>query len=54
MGEGRGGDPAPGGLGSTAVFADIGYVLVAGRVVKAAKGRELLDDPDIGRLFLGG
>jgi branched-chain amino acid transport system ATP-binding protein len=35
-------------------FADIGYVLVAGRVVKAAKGSELLDDPDIGRLFLGG
>jgi branched-chain amino acid transport system ATP-binding protein len=35
-------------------FADIGYVLAAGRVVKAAKGRELLDDPDIGRLFLGG
>jgi branched-chain amino acid transport system ATP-binding protein len=35
-------------------FADIGYVLVAGRVVKAAKGRELLDDPDIGPLFLGG
>ena len=34
-------------------FADIGYVLVAGRVVKAAKGRELLDDPDIGRLFFG-
>ena len=34
-------------------FADIGYVLVAGRVVKAAKGRELLDDPNIGRLFFG-
>ena len=31
-------------------FADIGYVLVAGRV---AKGRELLDNPDIGRLFFG-
>lgn len=35
-------------------FADIGYVLVAGRVVRAAKGSELLEDPDIGRLFLGG
>ena len=35
-------------------FADIGYVLVAGRVVRAAKGSELLDDPEIGRLFLGG
>jgi branched-chain amino acid transport system ATP-binding protein len=35
-------------------FADIGYVLVAGRVVKAAKGSDLLKDPEIGRLFLGG
>ena len=35
-------------------FADIGYVLVAGRLAKAAKGRELLDDPKTGRLFLGG
>lgn len=35
-------------------FADIGYVLVAGRVVRAAKGRELLEDPDLSRLFLGG
>ncbi len=35
-------------------FADIGYVLVAGRLVKAGEGRELLADPDIGRLFLGG
>jgi branched-chain amino acid transport system ATP-binding protein len=35
-------------------FADVGYVLVAGRLVKAAKGRALLDDPEMGRLFLGG
>ena len=35
-------------------FADIGYVLVAGRLVKAGAGKELLADPDIGRLFLGG
>jgi branched-chain amino acid transport system ATP-binding protein len=35
-------------------FADIGYVLVAGRLAKAASGRELLDDPATGRLFLGG
>ena len=35
-------------------FADVGYVLVAGRVVRAATGRELLDDPEVGRLFLGG
>jgi branched-chain amino acid transport system ATP-binding protein len=35
-------------------FADIGYVLVAGRLVKAGQGQELLADPDMGRLFLGG
>jgi branched-chain amino acid transport system ATP-binding protein len=35
-------------------FADLGYVLVAGRVALAGRGRELLDDPDVGRLFLGG
>jgi branched-chain amino acid transport system ATP-binding protein len=35
-------------------FADIGYVLVAGRLVKAGRGRDVLADPDIGRLFLGG
>jgi branched-chain amino acid transport system ATP-binding protein len=35
-------------------FADIGYVLVSGRIALAARGRELLDNPDVGRLFLGG
>ena len=35
-------------------FADIGYVLVAGRLVKAGEGKALLADPDMGRLFLGG
>ena len=35
-------------------FADIGYVLVAGRLVRAGRGKELLADPDMGRLFLGG
>ena len=35
-------------------FADIGYVLVSGRVALAGRGRELLDNPDVGRLFLGG
>jgi branched-chain amino acid transport system ATP-binding protein len=35
-------------------FADVGYVLVAGRLVMAGYGQELLDDPDMGRLFLGG
>ncbi len=35
-------------------FADVGYVLVSGQVAKAGLGRELLDDPDVGRLFLGG
>ncbi len=35
-------------------FADLGYVLVSGRIALAGRGRELLDDPDVGRLFLGG
>ncbi|MEZ5873620.1 MAG: ABC transporter ATP-binding protein [Hyphomicrobiales bacterium] len=35
-------------------FADIGYVLVAGKLAKAGEGRALLDDPEMGRLFLGG
>jgi branched-chain amino acid transport system ATP-binding protein len=35
-------------------FADIGYVLVSGQLAKAGKGKELLEDPDVGRLFLGG
>ncbi len=35
-------------------FADIGYVLVSGALAKAGRGSDLLDDPDVGRLFLGG
>ena len=35
-------------------FADIGYVLVAGELVKAGTGDELLADPTVGKLFLGG
>ncbi len=35
-------------------FADIGYVLVSGKVAIAGKGSELLDDPKVGELFLGG
>ncbi len=35
-------------------FADIGYVLVSGRVAMANKGVALLEDPEVGRLFLGG
>jgi branched-chain amino acid transport system ATP-binding protein len=35
-------------------FADVGYVLVAGKVVMAASGSELLSNPAVGRLFLGG
>jgi branched-chain amino acid transport system ATP-binding protein len=35
-------------------FADIGYVLVAGRVALAGEGSALLENPDVGRLFLGG
>jgi len=35
-------------------FADLGYVLVAGKVVQAGKAEDMLADPDMGRLFLGG
>jgi len=35
-------------------FADIGYLLVAGRVVMAGTGRGLLEDAEVGRQFLGG
>jgi branched-chain amino acid transport system ATP-binding protein len=35
-------------------FADIGYVLVSGQLAKAGPGGELLEDSDVGRLFLGG
>lgn len=35
-------------------FADIGYVLVSGTLALAGKGRDLLADPDVARLFLGG
>ena len=35
-------------------FADIGYVLVSGQLARAGPGKELLADPDVGRLFLGG
>jgi branched-chain amino acid transport system ATP-binding protein len=35
-------------------FSDIGYVLVSGKLALAGKADELLTDPDVGRLFLGG
>jgi len=35
-------------------FADLGYLLVSGRLVLAATGRELLEHPEVGRRFLGG
>jgi len=35
-------------------FADIGYVLVSGRLALAGRATDLLDNPDVGRLFLGG
>ncbi len=35
-------------------FADIGYVLVSGETAIAGPGDELLENPDVGRLFLGG
>ena len=35
-------------------IADIGYVLVSGQTAIAGKGNDLLKNPDVGRLFLGG
>ena len=35
-------------------FADIGYVLVSGVIAIAGTGDELLENPEVGRLFLGG
>ncbi|TDJ61919.1 MAG: ABC transporter ATP-binding protein [Proteobacteria bacterium] len=35
-------------------FADIGYVLVSGEIAIAGSGQELLENPAVGRLFLGG
>ena len=35
-------------------FADIGYVLVSGQLAMADSGDELLQNPEVGRLFLGG
>lgn len=35
-------------------FSDIGYVLVSGKLALAGSANELLTDPDVGRLFLGG
>jgi branched-chain amino acid transport system ATP-binding protein len=35
-------------------FADLGYVLVSGETAIADKGDKLLENPDVGRLFLGG
>ena len=35
-------------------FADIGYVMVSGEIVMAGTGNALLENPEVGRLFLGG
>ena len=35
-------------------FADIGYVLVSGQLALAGDASELLETPEVGRLFLGG
>jgi branched-chain amino acid transport system ATP-binding protein len=35
-------------------FADLGYVLVAGRLARAGRAAELLADEGVRRLFLGG
>jgi branched-chain amino acid transport system ATP-binding protein len=34
-------------------FADAGYALVSGSVAMAGTGAELLENADVGRLFLG-
>jgi branched-chain amino acid transport system ATP-binding protein len=35
-------------------FADLGYVLVDGQLALAGRGNDLLENPEVGRLFLGG
>ena len=35
-------------------FADLGYVLVSGQTAIAGEGDALLENPEVGRLFLGG
>ena len=35
-------------------FADIGYVMVSGQIAIAGKGNDLLENPKVGELFLGG
>jgi branched-chain amino acid transport system ATP-binding protein len=35
-------------------FANIGYVLTSGQLAMAGRGSDLLQNPDVGRLFLGG
>lgn len=35
-------------------FADLGYVLVSGETALAGPGKDLLENPEVGRLFLGG
>ena len=35
-------------------FADIGYVMVSGKIAVAGKGSELLETPKVGESFLGG
>jgi branched-chain amino acid transport system ATP-binding protein len=35
-------------------FADIGYVMVSGTIAIAGSGADLLENEDVGRLFLGG
>ncbi|MGH8687298.1 MAG: ABC transporter ATP-binding protein [Burkholderiales bacterium] len=35
-------------------FADLGYVLVSGELALAGRGDELLENPEVGKLFLGG
>ena len=36
------------------LFADIGYVLVSGEIAIAGTGDDLLNNSEVGKLFLGG
>jgi hypothetical protein len=50
----RSGQPTGRSFRGPSNSGDAGYVLVSGRLIKAATGKDLLDDRAIGRRFLGG
>jgi hypothetical protein len=43
-----------GALSGGLEFADLGYVLVAGHLALADHARAVRENPEVGRLFLGG